>query len=269
VLFLEKDVSWSKLKKYVTREDEMEFIKAQGTVSEIRARWALEKMSEEERQLVLKYEKTVEELVDMIHKISREEEIREFRKILEVIAKARKVSVEKVFEEYEEAEKPIQQYAILCLDPGKIRDHFVKYQIKDDKEKTEPLISWLKENREVYDKYLERIKEAPKIVLAIGVGFGDYLEKCARQTRILPFEWVLTENQKANPEFKETVRKILGGFGSKSHRYYCEECFGLFDKRKKARNHVKNVHGIKDDNIVEDIIFPIDKSYYRKLLSLI
>jgi len=264
VLFSE-DVTWSELKKYVTREDEAEFIKAQATLSEIRSRWTLENLiSKEEKQLVIKYEKTVDKLVDMIHEISRGEEIRRFRRMLEVIAKAREMSVEKVFEEYEEAEKSIEQYVILHLDPNKIREHFSKYQIKDDRSKTDPLIDWLKENREVYEKYRDRIKDAPKIVLAIGVGFADYTEKYAGQARMLPLEWILTEKQKADPKFKEKVKWTLEEFKGKTILYYCENCLSMFDKRKKALNHAKTAHPNTKTSIQK-----IDKSHYLELLNLL
>lgn len=270
VLFSE--TSWKELSRYIKPEDEMKFLEAHLALSKIHREMGkemvLDKFDEKEQQLILKYEETVEELIELIHSKSEDKQ-----NAFEELKNAENdVDLQKVVADLEESSKMFDKVRILGIDPEELPQFFSNNNIVVDRTKTEPLIKWLKENRKIYSKYLEKQKESPKILLVIGEGFRDYIEEAQKLFKKVSgrayFEWQLEEmNEKelADHKLKEKVKEMLECFekANRSTLYRCESCSKLFNKRTVAENHVKRIH----KTITEDSIVVEERAFYEKILK--
>lgn len=250
------ELSSSDLKELVSHKDQAKLWEAQVVLHKIREKIALNKFSEEDKRQILQYEEKARTLVDLIHKSQDKIAL---RKLVEATS-----SPEQVTHKMRSWSKHLKGFdtEFVILDPRHIDALVSKCGSKT--EEIETLTRWLKENRKLYDEFLERQKEQPKLLLTISSGFDGYMRESSRLARMFPVEWVLSEEQKRNPEFKKKVKNIVERFGDKSTIYLCGECDSFFRKKSKAENHVKKLHTGRD---VKPSVQEIDTNYYCDLLG--
>ncbi|MFH2110553.1 MAG: hypothetical protein ABIJ47_04750 [Candidatus Bathyarchaeota archaeon] len=253
------DVSWNKLKKYVTREDEMRLKDAQMALFDIRQRMALDTFTESEKKLILSFEEKIKELVNQKNQSRERDKTNNF---IAMIAELQGLDPDEEIKKEEGLMKEMDT-ALLSLYLSGDSDDFFSFLFKGGEipDEARRLMEWLEENRGIYREYSRKQREQPKILFSVGVGFEGYEEESGQLGLQLPPAWFASEKMKT---IIDDVEADLDRFGNRSTLYRCELCKAWFDNKKKAEDHVRFDH---ENEEVGSHVSERHKSFYSELLK--
>ena len=151
--------------------------------------------------------------------------------------------------------------------PVELRDYSEPSEEKELKEKKK-LEEFLIKHEQLYEEFFKKTETEPKLTLIVpSFSFLDSQDKFRKAYDQLPIEVTLSqyEGQKKRALTQE-IQNFLKKFDNKSTLFRCNICGQIFDKRKKAENHVK--YDEKKLN-AKEIVQTLDKQHYQEMLSFL